>query len=134
MLDRACAQATKFKSWYSLSFAHLTKADLYLRWSRYDSAEAEVALARSTLNQSGGYASISWTSGIVSYRASSVAILQRNQELAIDEAKSAIAIGQLYNMAPGARARFSHLLMKAYLMSPERYGKKRKRLGERTSD
>ncbi|KAG9253126.1 uncharacterized protein F5Z01DRAFT_689273 [Emericellopsis atlantica] len=123
LLDQACSQATIFESWYSLAFAHHSKANLYIRWGRYDAASEQVALARATLSKSGGVASISWASGIVSYRASSVAILQNVQEVAVDEAKKAVAIARLYKMPPGARARFSHLLMKAYLMDPEKYGK-----------
>ncbi|KAH7316733.1 P-loop containing nucleoside triphosphate hydrolase protein [Stachybotrys elegans] len=126
MLDQAYSQATKFKSWYSLAFAQHTKAALYIRWQGYDLAAREVTLARSTLTKSGGFASISWVSGIVSYRASSVAIKQKEQDAAIDEAKKAVAIARLYNMPAGARARFSHLLMKAYQMGPGNYEKEAK--------
>ena len=102
---------------------HQTKADLYLRWGKPDDAFRQVYLARTTLEGSGGFASISWISGIVSYRTSSVAIKQKNPDTAIDEAKKAVAIARLYKMPPGMRARFAHLLMKAYLMDPEKYGK-----------
>ena len=104
-----------------ISSIHQTQAALYLRWDRADQAESQVALARATLDESGGFASISWISGIVSYRASSVAMKQRSTESAIEEAKKAVAISRLYKMPPGMRARFHHLLMKAYLMDPETY-------------
>ena len=48
---------------------------------------------------------------------------QEQIETAIDEAKKACAIARLYNMPPGMRARFVHLLMKAYLMDEHKYGK-----------
>ena len=98
-----------------------TKAALYLLWDKPDEANQQVQLARSTLEGSGGFASISWISSIVSYRASSVAMKQKNTDTAIDEAKKAVAIARLYKMSPGMRARFLHLLMKAYLMEPEKY-------------
>lgn len=103
--------------------AHQTKANLYLMWDRRNSADSEVLTARSTLNDSGGFASISWISGIVSCRAASVAIVQSEQTKAIEEAQKAVAIGRLYRMPAGARARFSHLLMTAYLMDPQKYQK-----------
>lgn len=46
---------------------------------------------------------------------------QNNPDTAIDEAKKAVAIARLYKMPPGMRARFVHILMKAYLMEPEKY-------------
>ncbi|KAL8690231.1 MAG: hypothetical protein Q9224_004454, partial [Gallowayella concinna] len=104
-LDQALLQATSFKSWSSFAFIHQTKADLYLRWDKPDDASLQVQLARTTLEGSGGFASISWISGIVSYRTSS----------------KAVAIARLYKMPPGMRARFVHLLMKAYGMEPEKY-------------
>ncbi|KAL8646295.1 MAG: hypothetical protein Q9226_006922 [Calogaya cf. arnoldii] len=98
-----------------------TYADLYLRGGKPDDAKKHVQLARTILEESGGYASISWISGIVSYRTASVAIKQNNVEIAIEEANKAIVIAENFNMPPGMRARFVHLLMKAYLMEPDKY-------------
>ncbi|KAL8804836.1 MAG: hypothetical protein Q9182_002330 [Xanthomendoza sp. 2 TL-2023] len=120
-LDQALIQATSFKSWYSLAFIHQTKAALYLRWNNPNDASQQVQLARATLEGSVPFASISWISGIVSYRASSVAQRQKDTAAAIDEAKQAVAIARLYKMPPGMGARFEHLLMKAYQMAPETY-------------
>ncbi|KAL8852688.1 MAG: hypothetical protein Q9221_002448 [Calogaya cf. arnoldii] len=111
-LDEALTQATDI---------HQTYADLYLRWGKLDDANKHVQLARAILEGSGGYASISWISGIVSYRTSSVAIKQNNVEIAIEEARKAVVIAENYNMPPGMRARFVHLLMKAWLMEPDKY-------------
>ncbi len=102
---------------------HQTKANLYLRWERVEHAEKQVALARSTLDGSGGFASISWTSGIVAHRAASVAVKQHEIEAAIEESKKAVAIARLYKMPPGMRARFVHYLMNAYLLDPAKYQK-----------
>ncbi|KAL8896345.1 MAG: hypothetical protein Q9207_007750 [Kuettlingeria erythrocarpa] len=123
-LDQALVQATGFKSWYSLAFIHQTKADLYLRWDKSAEANKQVQLARTILEGSGGYASISWISGIVSYRTSSVAMKQNYVDIAIQEAQKAVAIARLYKMPPGMRARFVHLLMKAYLLEPDQYREK----------
>jgi len=123
MLDEAVVQATSFKSWYSLAFIHQTKANLYLRWERVEDAKTQVALARSTLETSGGFASISWTSGIVAHRTASVAIEQHEIDTAIEEARKAAAIARLYKMPPGMRARFVHYLMNAYLLDPAKYQK-----------
>ncbi|KAL8948298.1 MAG: hypothetical protein Q9222_005505 [Ikaeria aurantiellina] len=120
-LDCALEQAISFSSWYSLAFIHQTKAALYLRWNRSDEANQQALLARTTLEGSGEFASISWLSAIVSHRTFSVAIKQKNTDIAIEEAKKAVAIARLYNMPAGMRARFAHYLMKAYLMEPEKY-------------
>ncbi|KAL8812868.1 MAG: hypothetical protein Q9223_000518 [Gallowayella weberi] len=120
-LDDALIQATSFKSWYSLAFIHQTKANLYLRWDKPDDASLQVQLARTTLQGSGNFASISWISGIVSYRASAVAQRKKATDAAIDEAKNAVAIARSYKMPPGMQARFVHLLMKAYQMDLEKY-------------
>lgn len=48
---------------------------------------------------------------------------QKQIGVAIDEAQKACAIARLYKMPPGMRARFVHLLMKAYLMDEPKYGK-----------
>ena len=122
-LNQALTQARSFESWYTLAFIHQTKANLYLRWDKVDQAADEVEVARTILESSGGFASISWISGIVSYRASTVAIAQEKTEVAIDEAKKAAAIARLYKMPPGMQARFNHLLMKAYLLEPDKYSK-----------
>lgn len=107
----------------ALPSIHQTKAELYLRWAKYDQAATQVHQARTTLENSGGFASISWISGIVSYRTSSVAMKQKQIGIAIDEAQKACEIARLYKMPPGMRARFVHLLMKAYLMDEGKYGK-----------
>ena len=122
-LSQGLAQATSFDSWYTLAFIHQTKANLYLRWGKVDQAADEIVVARTILESSGGFASISWISGIVSYRASTVAIAQKKTEVAIDEANKAAAIARLYKMPLGMQARFNHLLMKAYLLEPDKYGK-----------
>lgn len=100
-----------------------TKANLYLLWDKVEEASKQVALARTTLAGSGGFASISWISGIVSYRTCSVAMRQKAIDTAIDESKRAVAIARLYKMPPGMRARFVHQLMNAYLMDPAKYQK-----------
>ncbi|KAL8715178.1 MAG: hypothetical protein Q9220_001136 [cf. Caloplaca sp. 1 TL-2023] len=121
-LDKALVQATTFKNWYSLAFIHQTKAALYLRWNMVDQATHHVRLARTTLAESGDFASISWISGIVSYRVSTIAIKQKNTDSAIAEAKNAVSKARQYKMPPGMHARFEHLLMKAYRLEPEKYG------------
>ncbi|KAK8079199.1 hypothetical protein PG994_003006 [Apiospora phragmitis] len=91
----------------------------WIKWRR----ENHVSLARETLDASGVFASISWISGIVSYRACSVAMKRKEVETAIDEPKGAVAIARLYKMPPGMCARFAHHLMNAYLLNPEQYQK-----------
>ena len=47
---------------------------------------------------------------------------QKQIETAIDEARKAYGIAQTYQMPLGMRARFVHLLMKAYLTDERKYG------------
>lgn len=73
-------------------------------------------LAKEVLAKPGGFAAISWISGLCAYRAASVAILQGRVQDAIDEAKNAVAIGRLYKVPIGSHARSTHVLSKALFM------------------
>lgn len=102
------------------SSAHETYASLFSRKGEYERAQQHVILAREVLDKIGSYASVSWISGLCAYRAAFVAILQNQVQDAIDEARKATAIGRLYKVPFGHRARSTHVLFKALSMDPER--------------
>lgn len=99
---------------------HETYASLFSRSGDWERAHTHVKLAREILDETGGFAAISWISGLCAYRAACVAILQNRIQNAIDEAQKAVAIGRLYKAPTGSRARSQHVLSKAFSMESGR--------------
>ncbi|KAL8823250.1 MAG: hypothetical protein Q9191_006031 [Dirinaria sp. TL-2023a] len=122
-LDQAMILASGLGDSCTLASIHQTKADLYLRWEKLAEAIDHIYRAGQLLKGSADVPSVSWLSGIVSYRFSCICVKQNGAVLAIWEAKNALAIARLCHMPLGMRARFQHLLMKAYLIEPDRYEK-----------
>lgn len=97
----------------TLNSVHETYASLFSRSGDWERAHEHVKLAREILEKTSGLAAISWISGLCSYRAACVAILQNRVQDAIDEAQKAVAIGRLYKAPTCSRARSQHVLSKA---------------------
>lgn len=83
---------------------HETYASLFSRSGDVERAQKHVKLAREVLDKAGGFAAISWISGLCAYRAACVAILQGRVQDAIDEAQKSVAIGRLYKAPIGSQA------------------------------
>ena len=79
-----------------------------------------VVQAAKALTREGDFAKRSWLSGLCSFRAACVAIAQGRISDAINEAQEAVAIGSLTKASIGVRARYMHVLSKAFFGDPER--------------
>ena len=99
---------------------HETYASLYSRSGNLDRAHTHVVQAEEVLAQEGTFATMSWISGLCSFRAASVAILQDRRQYAIEAAERSVAINKLYKAPIGVRARSVHLLSKAFSKDPDR--------------
>ena len=99
---------------------HETYASLFSRNGQLERARQHIELAREVLDRTGGYAAISWISGLCAYRAAHIAILQKRSQDAIDEAEKAVAIGRLYKAPLGSQARSTHVLYKALSLDVNR--------------
>ena len=97
-----------------------TYASLYSRSGDLARVHTHVVQAEEVLTQEGSFAKMSWISGLCSFRAASVAILQDRTQHAIEEAERSVAINKLYKAPIGVRARSHHLLSKALAKNPDR--------------
>ncbi len=79
-----------------------------------------VVQTEEVLTHEGSFAKMSWISGLCSFRAASVAILQDRTQHAIEEAERSVAINKLYMAPIGVRACSHHLLSKALAKNPDR--------------